>query len=33
MSALAQIFRRVIIMSIGRRRLERWLKALEENRR
>ncbi len=30
MSALAQIFRRVLVSSIGRRRLERWLKALNE---
>jgi len=33
MSALtsaSQFFRRLIVMSIGRRRLERWLKALQD---
>ena len=30
MNALAQIFRRVMVMAIGRRRLEKWLRALEQ---
>ena len=29
----SQIFRRVIVMSIGKHRLEQWLKALEEKNR